>query len=145
MSTLIGSVWLFPALEVLHLMGIVLWVGANAVLDLRLMGVTKMTPVHPYYLLPSAHIGISITLATGVFFVILNPNYLHNPAFLAKMVLIATAVVTTGFLYGRMVQDVEELRDRAKPPPSAQMLGAVSLFIWFCVIIAGRYIPYAFE
>jgi len=106
---------------------------------------SSSTPVHPYHLLPSAYVGISITLVTGVAFVLLNPRYLENNVFLAKMVLIMVAVTMSALLHGRMIQDVEELRDRMKPPRSAKVLGTTSLALWLCVIVAGRLIPYAFE
>jgi len=144
MTEIMGSVWFFPALEVLHVTGIVLWVGAIALVDLRLLGISKSTPVHPYHLLPSAHIGITITIITGIIFVIGNPNYLSNPAFLTKMGLIMAAVVLSAGLHSRMLRDVEVLKDRMKPPTSAKLLGATSLALWFCVIIAGRYIPYVY-
>src|SRR5579864_8902230 len=39
-STIAQSFWLFPAIESIHMFGIVSVVGATSILDLRLMGVS---------------------------------------------------------------------------------------------------------
>jgi hypothetical protein len=42
-----SSEWMFPIVEVIHMIGIVLLVGAAVILDLRLMGLRlKSVPVH---------------------------------------------------------------------------------------------------
>src|SRR5580765_4849775 len=62
------STWLFPAVETVHLIGIVFLVGSTSVLDLRLLGfalkgtsISKLTG----RVLPWAWIGFAIQVATG--------------------------------------------------------------------------------
>src|SRR5258705_13126312 len=63
------STWIFPAVETVHLIGIVLLVGSTSVLDLGLLGFAlNRTPISKLTgrVLPWAWIGLAIQLLTGV-------------------------------------------------------------------------------
>src|ERR1700730_6019511 len=63
-----SSEWMFPIVEVIHMMGIVLLVGTAVILDLRLMGLRlNSVPVWEIasYLIPSATAGLWTMLRTG--------------------------------------------------------------------------------
>src|SRR4051812_19077471 len=63
------STWMFPAVETVHLIGIVLLVGSTSVLDLRLLGLTlRGTSVSNLTdrVLPWAWVGFVIQILTGL-------------------------------------------------------------------------------
>ena len=136
------STWGFPILEVLHVIGITLWVGSIALLDLRLVGLRKTTPMYKYHLVPWAYWGAVLTILTGLIFVIGNPVYLSNPAFWAKVVLIVAAAIVSYVFHTRFLDTAPPLQEGQAAPPQARFAGAASLVIWLGVLIAARMIPY---
>lgn len=144
-STVYQSAWGFPIMEVLHVIGIVLWVGSIVLLDLRLVGVRKTTPMYEYHLVPWAYFGAVLTLGTGVIFVLADLSYLKNPAFLTKIGLVIAASVVSYVFHSRYLKDAPPLQEGEAAPPAARLRGALSLAIWLGVLIAGRMIPYVGE
>ena len=62
------SLWLFPAIETVHLLGMAALVGTIGVLDLRLLGwVARQQPVSKMAarLIPWAWVGITVQVITG--------------------------------------------------------------------------------
>ena len=59
--------WLYPIVEIVHIVGIVLLVGAAAMFDLRLLGISRRLPVADMasHLLPWARLGLAIVAVTG--------------------------------------------------------------------------------
>lgn len=141
-SIVFQSTWGFPILEVLHVAGIVLWVGSIVLLDLRLVGLRKTTPMYDYHLVPWAYWGAAVTIITGLLFVIADLSYFANPAFWAKVILIAAATVVSYVFHTRFLRTAASLQEGQSAPPQAQLAGAASLAIWFGVLVAGRLIPY---
>ena len=65
-QTMRDSIWLFPAAEILHFMGLSLLIGSLLVVDCRLLGFARGFPVAAVYrFLPLALAGFSINLVTG--------------------------------------------------------------------------------
>src|SRR5438034_10496776 len=77
-----------------HTFGLALLVGANAVLDLRLLGVQREIPLAPLKrLFGIMWSGFAINAASGVLLLIAYPTKaLTNPVFYTKLTLIALAV-----------------------------------------------------
>jgi hypothetical protein len=131
-----------PVLEVLHYFGIVLWVGSIALLDFRLMGFSRALPMHKFHLSGGAWLGIVITtFSGGLMFVTYPALYIQNTAFWVKMGLIVAATLTALIFHSRHVTDSHRW-DRGRPPLDARIAGAVSLVLWFGVMISGRLIAY---
>jgi hypothetical protein len=59
--------WLYPVVEIVHIVGIALLVGAAAMFDLRLLGVSRGLPVAEMarHLLPWARLGLGVMVPTG--------------------------------------------------------------------------------
>src|SRR5882672_11305433 len=91
------SLWLFPAIETVHLFGIILLVGSTVAFDLRLLGwawreqaVSKLAS----RLLPWAWIAFAVQVVTGsLLFASEATKCYGNPAFRIKMLLLLLAGV----------------------------------------------------
>src|SRR4030095_3562652 len=84
--------WLYPAVEVLHIAGIAALVGGAVMFDLRLLGVSRGLPVAALaaHLLPWARVGLGMVALSGaLMFTAHATEWAENPAFRVKLLLIA--------------------------------------------------------
>ena len=91
-ATLRGSVWLYPAVECLHIVGFALLVGSIVSFDVRSLRARSLETVEilAAQLLPVARTGFALAVPMGLLLFITEATaYLANPLFLAKLVLIA--------------------------------------------------------
>jgi hypothetical protein len=90
-----------------HTFGLALLVGANSVLDLRLLGVQREIPLAPLKrLFGIMWLGFGINAATGVLLLTAYPTKaLTNPVFYLKLVLIGLAVWIITRLDSRIFDD----------------------------------------
>jgi hypothetical protein len=129
--------WAYPALEVVHIVGIALLLGNLVLLELRVFGRGQALPVKELARLSLglAACGFALAAASGLLMFATQPGeLLANGAFTLKMLLLlaagcnAVAFHTRGSL---------ALLDRTA---RAQML--LSSAIWLAVIACGRWIAY---
>lgn len=139
------SSWMFPTLEALHFIGLILLMGSLIVVDLRLMGVGSEAPVDAITrFIPWSMLGFVINLVSGVLFFASDPaNYYFNTAFRLKML----AVLLAGLNLLWFKQSVHPIivaggGGQVELPASASVIGGASLFLWISVIVFGRLIPY---
>jgi len=138
------SRWVWPALETLHFLGLILIVAAIGGLNLRLLGFVKDLPVAPLHrLLPWGIAGFVINIITGILFFIGMPFfYAWNPLFHLKMATIVVAGATlVAFNCSSAFRSLSKLGPGEDPPATAKFIAASSLFLWFVIIILGRYLP----
>lgn len=140
------SLYMFPLLEGIHLIGLALSVGLIIVTDLRLIGwFLKEVPVADVLkqLRPWVLSGFLITFVTGVLLLWAEgPRIWEIPVFPLKLVLIALAGLNAlwfEFKYGRTIH-VWGVQPQF--PKGAKLAGWVSLTSWTAVVICGRLIPY---
>lgn len=137
-------VWLWPTLEIIHFIGLVLVVGAAGALDMRLLGFARQIPVRAINgLIPWAFVGLGINVITGLLFVFATPTrFLYNPAFGWKLLFLVVAgvnVLVFSLVVSRKALTVGPGEDA---PLSAKVIGATSLVCWFAVMYFGRMLPY---
>ena len=87
---------LYPAVEILHIIGFVVLVGSILALDLRMLGLGRAIAIAPMaqLLLPLSRFGFLLAISMG--FLLFSADASHvvrNPAFQAKLLLIAAALV----------------------------------------------------
>jgi len=141
--------WLYPAVEIAHLLGIALLFGSIAVLDLRLLGVWKRVPVKALaaQVLPWSAASFVLIVPSGLMmFVAHASDFIASPVFVLKMCLIMAAGVNAAAFHAITfrtvdVWDSEGMR-KLVPPPSARLAGALSLALWVSVIACGRLLAY---
>lgn len=146
-STLIGravaeSVWAFPILEAIHLLGLCVLGGALLVVDLRLLG-AGLTGQPVARLARSARrwliTGLLTMVATGIpLFLSEAIKAYYNTSFWVKMITLPVALLFTFAVRERVAR--EEGKD---PGVRGKVVGAVSLALWLTVAAAGRWIGYS--
>jgi hypothetical protein len=140
------SLWLFPLIETIHVLGIVVLVGATGILDLRLMGFAlKRQPVSQLskQLLPWAWSGFAVMFTTGtLLFSSESTKLYNNGAFLFKMVLIFLAGLNALVFQTTVYRTVGAWDQAPVAPIAARVAGCFSLLLWIGVVAAGRWIAY---
>lgn len=140
------SLWLFPAIETLHLLGMAALVGTVAVLDLRLLGWAmrqERVSVLVGKLLPWAWAGFAVQVVTGgLLFSSEAVKVSSNPAFRLKMLLIFLAGVHAFIFHWIVYRDVGNWDDSARLPLKAKLSGFVSILLWVGIVAAGRFIGF---
>ncbi len=140
-----GSLWLYPLVEVLHILGLALLVGAVAAFDLRLMGLHARLPAEALsrLLLPVAVVGFVLAVPTGILLFISEATALAgNPAFLVKMGLLIAALANIALFHCGAGRRILDWGGGGRPPAAARVAGAASLLLWVAVLAAGRLIAY---
>lgn len=138
-----GSPALYPAVEVLHIIGFVVLVGSVLALDLRVLGWGRAIPIQPMaqLLLPLSRFGF--LLAIGMGFLLFSADASHvvrNPAFQAKLLLIAAALVNIVIAHAGPWRRIALWGTDA--PRGARVTALVSVLLWLGVVCAGRLIAY---
>jgi hypothetical protein len=138
------SVFAFYFILLCHTLGLAMLVGANAVVDLRLLGVPSDLPLRPLKkLFAIMWLGFAINAISGVFLVIAFPTKAFtNPDFYIKLTFIALAVITMQRIKGRVFGD-SSLSDAAMVI-KGKTLAKLSLALWIGAITAGRLLAYTY-
>ena len=128
-----------------HTFGLALLVGANAVIDLRLLGIEREIPLMPLKrLFGIMWAGFAINAASGVLLLIAYPTKaLTNPVFYLKLVLIAIAVWVMTRLNSQVFGDPSS--SEATMMAQAKRLAKWSLALWIGAITAGRLLAYTYK
>ena len=136
------SVWLFPIIESLHLLGLCALGGTLLVVDLRMLGVgltrepiaSLAAAVHPWLVRSVAMMaltGLTLFMSEAV-------KCFHNPSFAVKMATLPLALLYT-FTIRRRVAALPG-RDTSA---LTRLVATVSLVLWFTVAAAGRWIGFS--
>jgi hypothetical protein len=141
--------WLYPAVEIVHIVGIGLLFGSIAILDLRLLGFSKSISVRRLagHVLPWTAAAFLLIVPSGLMMFIAHASdFISSPVFAVKMCLIMAAGLNAALFHTIVfpsvgVWDSEEMR-KLGPPPSARACAAASLLIWISVIACGRLLAY---
>jgi hypothetical protein len=136
-----GSVWGYPTILTAHTLGMSLLVGANAALDLRLLGVAPQVPLAPMEALFRALWGgAALSAITGLLLFAADASTKGTTiVFFVKLAFIAAAVVVARKLH-RTVYG--QGADTAVVTPTAKVLAVASLLLWAGAITAGRFMAY---
>ena len=136
------SIWAYPTVLTLHTIGLGMLVGANAIVDLRLLGFAPRLPLpslSPLYRFMWA--GFAINAITGALLFAANATTkATQPVFYVKLALIAAALVITGAIRRAVARDGSTSH---RPAPAApRRLAVASLVLWTGAIAAGRLMAY---
>ncbi|MEB2775065.1 DUF6644 family protein [Algoriphagus sp. D3-2-R+10] len=139
------SLWMYPALEIIHILGIVLLVGGALLFDFRLLGFSKNLPLTGMsrFLLPWSQRGLILVIPSGLLLFITNAETLGlDPTFWLKMSLLIVAALNAllfhKFVYKGQIDPniTHSLSLRFKIP------ALISIAIWIAVITCGRLLAY---
>jgi uncharacterized protein DUF6644 len=140
------SLWLFPAIETVHLFGIILLVGSTVAFDLRLLGwglreqaVSKVAS----RLLPWAWVGFAVQVLTGTLLFASEATKCYgNPAFRIKMLLLLVAGGNAWVFHVASFRKMGAWDNTAATPGAAKFAGVLSILLWFGIVAAGRWIGF---
>jgi hypothetical protein len=141
--------WLYPTVETVHIVGLALLFGSIAVLDLRLLGLSRNIPVKTLarHVLPWSIGSFVLIVPSGLLmFTAHATEFIDSEVFILKMLLIMAALLNAGLFHTITfrtadVWDSDEMR-KLPPPPSARLAGGLSLLLWIAVIACGRLLAY---
>jgi hypothetical protein len=132
------SVFGFYFILLFHTFGLSMLVGANAVVDLRILGIGSALPLKPFErLFRVMWVGLGINITTGLLLLTGYPTQaLTNPVFYVKLTFIGLSLITLRRIYLGVFGDASltEVAMIAK----GKTLAKWSLFLWFCSIMCGR-------
>jgi uncharacterized membrane protein len=140
-----NSLWLYPIVQIVHISGFVLLVGAVATFDLRLLGFVASTPVRALgrSLLPWAWAALLLVVPSGVaMFSAHATEFAANPAFRVKLVLLVSAAINALIFHNSVFRSVAAWDQHVRTPRAAKASAVLSLAIWLGVISCGRLIAY---
>ena len=136
-TALASHPWAYPALEVVHIVGIALLVGNLVLLEVRVWGAAPQLPVQALARLALllALGGFGLVALSGLTMFSTQPQeLLTNRAFVLKMGLVALAGLNAALFHAR--------GGLTKLDALARAQTALSLGLWLTVIICGRWIAY---
>lgn len=137
--------WLYPAVEILHILGFVLVVGAGFYWDVRLLGAGGRLPVSRLaeHLLWWARRAFLVSLVSGfMMFTAHATEMAENPAFRLKLILIALAVLNAAAFHRWPFKAVQQWELHTPTPLWARAAAVVSLACWTGAIACGRLLAY---
>lgn len=140
----IGATWWFPLLESLHVLSVVMMLGAIVMLDLRILGwaalrysILQMNRE----LVPWSAFAFLVANITGLgMFITRAYSHAHNPAFQIKMALLLLAGLNIAFFHLRVLRFAKNWECNSRPPKAARVCAASSLLLWCGVTLAGRWV-----
>jgi hypothetical protein len=139
------STWLFPVANVGHILALMVFAGALAIMDVRLLGGLAATA--PARVLMRARTvaiaALVLQVATG--FILFTADASHviiNPVFQIKLALIVAGLVNLAIFEFAVKRSVVKLAPGVAMPASAKTAGLLSLAIWLAVAACGRSIAY---
>jgi hypothetical protein len=135
------SLWLFPVIEAVHLLGLCLLGGALLVVDLRLMGAgLRRYPVAQIArdVRPWLIASIVVMLVTGTsLFLSESVKCYYNQSFWVKITTLPFALAFTLGVRERVARAADTVTGRTR------LVGAISFGLWFVVAAAGRWIGFS--
>jgi len=137
--------WLYPIVEIVHIVGFVILVGSAFMFDFRLLGLARGLPVSALadHLLRWARWSLVLVVPTGSLMFIAHATEMStNPAFRLKLILIVAAFLNAGLFHRWPFRVVGDWDTEIAAPLPARMAGVLSLVLWTGVVTCGRLLAY---
>lgn len=144
-SSIRQSVWLYPTVEILHILGFAILVGAAILFDLRLVGFAKRIPVvdvAAYFKKWAFTSFMLVLISGGILFVINAVSLASNQAFILKMVLLLAAAINAVVFQLYSSKRMPQWNKDTPSPLPAKLAGIFSMILWVSILAAGRLIAY---
>jgi len=140
------SLWLFPAIETVHLLGMAFLVVTISAFDLRLLGLILRRASVSHLrraLLPWTWTAFAVQVVTG--FLLFSSEAVKlfaNPAFRLKLLLIVLAAIQVAIFHQLGLRNLPAWDTNPSTPKAAKLAGFVSLVLWLSIAAAGRFIGF---
>ncbi len=139
------SLWMYPIVEVIHIVGFVILVGSVLMFDLRILGLSKQISVRALarHLLPWSWAALILIVPTGfLMFTAHAGDFLGNRTFQLKMALLMTAGINAIAFHTGPYQGVKGWDVGVPAPLVAKASVAASLVLWLAILTCGRFLAY---
>jgi hypothetical protein len=135
------SIWAYPTVLTLHTLGLGVLVGANWMVDLRVLGFARAIPLGVLTrAFPIMWTGFWLNAATGVLLFIADPMKGTTTIFMWKLLMIAVGVVLMIALKRKLYGRGQEMDAKGL---AVKAVAVTSLVLWVAAIGAGRWMAYA--
>ena len=137
------SLYVYPAVNAAHILGIALLVGAIAPVDLRILGFASAPPLGATAraLARFAAGGLALAIVTGFLLFSVQPlEYAANPAFWTKVSLVGLGALNALLLRASRAWRMAEIDGEIGV--GLKLGAAVSLVTWVAALFAGRAIAF---
>jgi hypothetical protein len=143
------SQWGFPALNLVHLIGLAIAGGTIVFWDLRLLGVgLRRAPVSKVgaSLLPWTWAGFAVMFVSGSMLITIEAGRLYSNIYFRMKILFLILAGLNVLVFHRTVYRSVPAWDHAQVTPvRARMAGGLSLLLWFSILACGRAIGYSID
>jgi hypothetical protein len=141
-TTVSDSIWLFPAIETVHILAMAIMFGCMMMLNLRLLGLgmTKQSlPMMAKTMMPFVTWGAIVMVLSGYgMFASGALKYFSNDGFRFKMVCFAAILIFQYTVYTWVIKQ----DDATRPKALGGFAALVNFALWFCVGAGGRAIGF---
>ena len=145
-TTIRLSLYLFPLIESVHVLGLTMVFGTILVIDLRLLGLASSRRSFTAVardVFTWTWLAFAVTAATGALMFIVNASsYFYNDFFRVKMALLVLAGLNMAVFEMTARRSVETWDRQTAAPAAGKAVATASLIIWICVIFLGRWVGF---
>jgi hypothetical protein len=141
-----NSLYLFPLIESVHVVGLAMVFGTILIIDLRLLGIASTR--RPFTALAAdvlkwTWLAFAVTATTGLLMFITNAaSYYQNVPFRVKMALLVVSGINMLVFELTARRSVREWDRNVAAPAAGRAIAAVSLAVWIGVIFLGRWVGF---
>ena len=129
------STWLYPFIEIIHIVGIVLVAGGAILFDLQLLSANRKPVTDSRYLLLWSKRGLIIAIPSGILLFTTNALALSNdPVFGLKLLLLLLAAINAWIFHVRVYLPEKWT--------TARYHAIASIILWISIISCGRLLAY---
>lgn len=139
------SLWLYPVVEIVHILGFATLVVSVLLFDVRVLGRQRYLAVDDMgrLLLPAAWLGVGLALPTGLLLLATQAASIGmQPVFWVKMGLVVLAGVNALLFHRWCLRHLYRWNRLSSAPWRARAVAVVSIVSWLGVLVSGRLIAY---
>ena len=140
-----SHLWLYPIVEIVHILGFVVLVGGVSLFDVRVLGFARALPVDLLWrhLLPWSLASVGLVVPAGLLLFSADPHSLvNNPAFQLKLGLIGCAGINALLFHLGPYRGVARWNVASPAPAAARVQALLSILLWIAIICCGRLLAY---
>jgi hypothetical protein len=138
------SLWAYPVLLSVHIIGLAIVVGIFSMRDLRLLGFFH--GIRPTAFLPLSKLawaGFIINAISGVLlFTSQAVTFINNTSFLLKISCIVAGMILAGIIQSRLRGELADADGDTAVSAATRKIAAASLLVWIAAIVTGRLVAY---
>jgi hypothetical protein len=145
-TTIRNSLYLFPLIESVHVLGLTMVFGTILIIDLRLLGLASTRRAFTAIasdVLKWTWLAFAVTATTGLLMFVTNAGtYYYNVYFRAKMALLILSGVNMLAFELTARRSVHSWDRNAAAPAAGRAVAVLSLVVWIGVIFLGRWVGF---